>query len=122
MRRPCRPGDTSSVECSTGGPRTASADRPSDVTYDPRVPTFSARFLGCKVSYTDLQAIRERLLADGHRDVDDGADVALVNTCCVTHEAVSKSRKEVARAARTHRRVYVTGCAPKPPNQGVAGP
>jgi threonylcarbamoyladenosine tRNA methylthiotransferase MtaB len=29
----------------------------------------------------------------------------------VTHEAVSKSRKEVARAARTHRRVYVTGCA-----------
>ena len=75
------------------------------------MPTFSARFLGCKVSYTDLQAIRERLLADGHRDVDDGADVAVVNTCCVTHEAVSKSRKEAARAARTHGRVYVTGCA-----------
>jgi threonylcarbamoyladenosine tRNA methylthiotransferase MtaB len=75
------------------------------------VATFSARFLGCKVSYTDLQAIRERLLADGHRDLDSGADVAVVNTCCVTHEAVSKSRKEVARAARTHDRVYVTGCA-----------
>jgi threonylcarbamoyladenosine tRNA methylthiotransferase MtaB len=75
------------------------------------VPTFSARFLGCKVSYTDLQAIRERLLADGHRDLVDGADVAVVNTCCVTHEAVSKSRKAAARAARTHDRVYVTGCA-----------
>src|SRR5213076_1649481 len=35
----------------------------------------------------------------------------VVNTCCVTHEAVSKSRKEAARAARTHARVYVTGCA-----------
>src|SRR5439155_927637 len=30
---------------------------------------------------------------------------------CVTHEAVSKSRKEAVRAARTHARVYVTGCA-----------
>ena len=73
--------------------------------------TFSARFLGCKVSHTDAQEIRERLLADGHTEVERGADVAVVNTCCVTHEAVSKSRKEVSRAARTHERVYVTGCA-----------
>jgi threonylcarbamoyladenosine tRNA methylthiotransferase MtaB len=55
--------------------------------------------------------VREHLLADGHAERDDGADVAIVNTCCVTQEAVSKSRKEAARAARTHRRVYVTGCA-----------
>ena len=73
--------------------------------------TFTARFLGCKVSHTDVHAIRERLLADGHDEVERGADVAVVNTCCVTHEAVSKSRKEASRAARTHRRVYVTGCA-----------
>src|SRR5205814_3190887 len=32
------------------------------------------------------------------------------NTCCVTHEAVRKSRQAAARAARTHARVYVTGC------------
>jgi threonylcarbamoyladenosine tRNA methylthiotransferase MtaB len=75
------------------------------------VATFSARFLGCKVSHTDVQEIRERLLVDGHTEVERGADVAVVNTCCVTHEAVSKSRKEVSRAARTHERVYVTGCA-----------
>jgi threonylcarbamoyladenosine tRNA methylthiotransferase MtaB len=59
----------------------------------------------------DAYEVRERLLADGHAELDDGADVAVVNTCCVTHEAVAKSRKEAARAARTHRRVYVTGCA-----------
>jgi threonylcarbamoyladenosine tRNA methylthiotransferase MtaB len=35
----------------------------------------------------------------------------VVNTCCVTNEATAKSRKEAARAARTHARVYVTGCA-----------
>ena len=40
----------------------------------------------------------------------DGGDVAVVNTCCVTHEAISKSRQAVSRAARTHGRVYVTGC------------
>ncbi len=75
--------------------------------------TFSIRFLGCKVSHTDAHDVRERLLGDGHveRPAEDGADVAVVNTCCVTHEAVRKSRQAATRAARTHRRVYVTGCA-----------
>ncbi len=71
---------------------------------------FSVGFLGCKVSYADAQAIRERLLADGHEEVADGAEIAVVNTCCVTHEAVRKSRHTAARAGRSHRRVYVTGC------------
>ena len=71
---------------------------------------FSIRFLGCKVSYADAQAIRERLLADGHTEATGGAEVAVVNTCCVTHEAVRKSRHAAARAARTHGKVYVTGC------------
>src|SRR5919206_1694853 len=73
--------------------------------------TFGVRFLGCKVSQTDAQAVRERLLADGHDEREGPADVAVVNTCCVTHEAVRKSRHAVARASRTHRRVYATGCA-----------
>ena len=70
---------------------------------------FSVRFLGCKVSYADAQAIRERMLADGHVEREDGAEIAVVNTCCVTHEAVRKSRHAAARAAREHQRVYVTG-------------
>ncbi len=73
--------------------------------------TFTTRFLGCKVSYADAQAIRERLLADGHTEVDEGGEIAVVNTCCVTHEAVSKSRQAASRAARSARAVYVTGCA-----------
>ena len=35
----------------------------------------------------------------------------MISTCCVTNEAVAKSRKAAARAARTHGRVYLTGCA-----------
>jgi threonylcarbamoyladenosine tRNA methylthiotransferase MtaB len=72
--------------------------------------TFSVEFLGCKVSHTDAQALRERLAADGHRESAGETDVAVVNTCCVTHEAISKSRQAASRAARSHRRVYVTGC------------
>ncbi|HET7807624.1 MAG TPA: MiaB/RimO family radical SAM methylthiotransferase [Gaiellaceae bacterium] len=83
--------------------------------------TFSVRFLGCKVSHVDAQEIRERLLADGHSEHDGGADVAVVNTCCVTHEAVRKSRHAASRAARTHRRVYVTGCGASLAADGFAG-
>jgi threonylcarbamoyladenosine tRNA methylthiotransferase MtaB len=83
--------------------------------------TFSASFLGCKVSQTDLQEIRERLLADGHAEGGDDAEIAVLNTCCVTHEAVRKSRHAAARAARTHRRVYVTGCAANLTGDAFAG-
>ena len=83
--------------------------------------TFSVRFLGCKVSHVDAHEVRERLLADGHAERADDADVAIVNTCCVTNEAVSKSRKEAARAARTHGRVYVTGCGANLASDAFAG-
>src|SRR5260221_2620435 len=73
--------------------------------------TFTTRFLGCKVSFAAAQAIRERMPDDGHREGGERADIAVVNTCCVTHEAVSKSRQAVSRLARSSRRVYVTGCA-----------
>jgi threonylcarbamoyladenosine tRNA methylthiotransferase MtaB len=83
--------------------------------------TFSVRFLGCKVSHTDAQSIRERLLADGHTQVGDAGDVAVVNTCSVTHEAVRKSRHAAARLARTHGRVFVTGCGANLAGDAFAG-
>jgi threonylcarbamoyladenosine tRNA methylthiotransferase MtaB len=69
---------------------------------------FTVDFLGCKVSHADAQSVRERLLANGHSE--GAGDVAVLSTCCVTHEALRKSRHAASRAARTHRRVYVTGC------------
>jgi threonylcarbamoyladenosine tRNA methylthiotransferase MtaB len=73
--------------------------------------TFSVDFLGCKVSHADAQEIRERLVADGHMEGDARPEVVVLNTCCVTHEAVRKSRQAARRAARQAARVYVTGCA-----------
>ncbi len=83
--------------------------------------TFSVRFLGCKVSHADAQAVRERLVADGHEERPGDADIAVLNTCCVTHEAVSKSRQAASRAARSHRRVYLTGCAARLGGPATAG-
>ncbi|HXV95016.1 MAG TPA: MiaB/RimO family radical SAM methylthiotransferase [Gaiellaceae bacterium] len=83
--------------------------------------TFTTGFLGCKVSQTDIQEIREQLLADGHVEAGEGADVAVVNTCCVTHEAVRKSRQAARRAARSAKRVYVTGCGANLAGDAFAG-
>src|SRR5437868_11256736 len=58
-----------------------------------------------------MHELREHLLAGGHVESATAADVAVISTCCVTNEALAKSRKAAARAARTHGRVYVTGCA-----------
>jgi threonylcarbamoyladenosine tRNA methylthiotransferase MtaB len=84
---------------------------------------FRVEFLGCKVSHVDAHGIRERLLADGHVEAALGtaSDVAVISSCCVTNEAVAKSRKAAARAARTHRRVYVTGCAANLGHDAFAG-
>src|SRR5262245_19346679 len=72
---------------------------------------FSADFLGCKVSHADAQEIRECLLAEGHVENALDPDVAVISTCCVTREAVAKSRKAARQAARSAGRVYLTGCA-----------
>ena len=82
--------------------------------------TFSVDFLGCKVSHVDAHEVREALLADGHVESAD-ADIAVVNTCCVTNEALAKSRKAATRAARSHRRVYVTGCGANLAGEAFAG-
>ncbi len=84
--------------------------------------TFAVEFLGCKVSMADAQAVRERLAADGHSEVEpQRAQVRVVNTCCVTAEAVAKSRKAVRRAAATAERVLVTGCAANLDGSALAG-
>ena len=73
--------------------------------------TFAVGFLGCKVSMVVAQAVRERLVADGHTETGDRPEVHVISTCCVTAEAVAKSRKAARRAARDGARVFVTGCA-----------
>ena len=83
--------------------------------------SFSVEFLGCKISQTDMQGVRERLLAGGLEEAREGGAVHVVNTCCVTNEAVAKSRKAVRAALRRGaEHVYVTGCATRLGTQSLA--
>ena len=84
--------------------------------------SFSVEFLGCKISQTDVQGVRERLLAGGLEEARAGGAVHVVNTCCVTNEAVAKSRKAVRAALRRGAaHVYVTGCATRLGPETFAG-
>ena len=70
--------------------------------------------LGCKVNAYDTAAIGDRLVRAGCRlvDLDDGADVVVVNSCTVTDAADAESRRLARRARRTNpgARVVLTGC------------
>jgi threonylcarbamoyladenosine tRNA methylthiotransferase MtaB len=76
------------------------------------VTSFAVKFLGCKVSQADAMLARSQLLAAGHEEApEDDAELHVINTCCITREAESKSRQSARRSARDGRRVVVTGCA-----------
>ena len=82
---------------------------------DTQERTFAIATLGCKVNQYDGQAIRERLVALGWREVAfrESASLYVVNTCTVTAAADEKCRKKVRRALRRNpnARLVVTGCA-----------
>jgi threonylcarbamoyladenosine tRNA methylthiotransferase MtaB len=74
--------------------------------------TFHTKFLGCKVSQADAMLARRALLAAGHEEApEQEAELHLINTCCITAEAESKSRQSVRRSLRSAREVLVSGCA-----------
>jgi threonylcarbamoyladenosine tRNA methylthiotransferase MtaB len=76
------------------------------------VTTFAVKFLGCKVSQADAMLARDALLRAGHVEAPESeAELHVINTCCITSEAESKSRASARRSLRTAREVYVAGCA-----------
>ncbi len=73
---------------------------------------FAVKFLGCKVSQADAMLARSALLAAGHAEVPEAeADLHVINTCCITSEAESKSRQSTRRSLRHADQVIVAGCA-----------
>ena len=74
--------------------------------------TISAITLGCKVNQYDTNAMLGLFRAGGYEVLPWGTptDIALVNTCTVTHIADRKSRAAVRQAARRGSAVCVCGC------------
>lgn len=77
--------------------------------------TVSVFTLGCKTNLYESGQIVEQLNKAGYTAFHGlkSADVFILNTCAITHEAEKKSRQAIARARRLNPncRVIVTGCA-----------
>jgi threonylcarbamoyladenosine tRNA methylthiotransferase MtaB len=70
--------------------------------------------LGCKVNQYETQHVKEMLEANGYREAleQEDADLCVVNTCTVTHEADAKGRQLIRRLAHANPRaaIVVMGC------------
>jgi threonylcarbamoyladenosine tRNA methylthiotransferase MtaB len=70
--------------------------------------------LGCKLNQAEMDALASRLAQTGHQVVLSvaEADLAVLNTCAVTHVAAQKSRQALRRLHRENpqARLVVTGC------------
>jgi len=75
---------------------------------------FTVVTLGCRVNHCESEAIARELATLGWNRADQGqtADVAVINTCCVTEKAAMQSRQAIRRALNSHpgARIVVTGC------------
>ncbi|MFP4104876.1 MAG: MiaB/RimO family radical SAM methylthiotransferase [Phycisphaerae bacterium] len=63
---------------------------------------FAQTTLGCKVNQYDSNAIAEILRGLGFSSATEGesAGLAVINTCCITHVAMRKSRQAIRRVVR----------------------
>ena len=70
--------------------------------------------LGCKLNQAEMDALASQLAQGGHQVVTSAAeaDLAVLNTCAVTHVAARKSRQALRRLHRENpaARLVVTGC------------
>src|SRR5438105_316574 len=71
--------------------------------------------LGCRLNQSESDRLAREFAAIGHEIVRDAeaAELAVVNTCAVTHKATRESRQVARRAQRLApgARTVVTGCA-----------
>ncbi len=76
--------------------------------------TVALHTLGCKLNYAETSAIERMLEQDGFikKDFTQQADVYVINTCSVTHNADKECRQLVRRIQRNapEAMVVITGC------------
>jgi threonylcarbamoyladenosine tRNA methylthiotransferase MtaB len=79
--------------------------------------------LGCRLNQFETDALEQVTRDAGHAVVAFGADadVVVVNSCTITHDADADTRQLVRRAARGGARVVVTGCMASGGSRGARG-
>lgn len=70
--------------------------------------------IGCKVNFSEIATIQQKLERKGHSSVEFGekSDAVIINTCSVTNNADSDARKIIRRALRNNpdALICVLGC------------
>lgn len=68
--------------------------------------------LGCKVNTYESNVMRDLLLNENYIEVEENADIVVINTCTVTDTADSKSLKVIRQQIRKNKDaiIVVTGC------------
>lgn len=57
--------------------------------------TFYIKTLGCKVSSYESEFVRNLLIDKGYKEVNENADICIINTCTVTNTADNKSKQTI---------------------------
>ena len=59
---------------------------------------FAIKTLGCKVNQYESQMLRENLMRYGYEESSpEDADILVLNSCTVTHQAEAKTRRMIRR-------------------------
>lgn len=76
--------------------------------------TYKIYTLGCKVNQYDSSKVALDLEQLGFQKVEAQADLAIINTCTVTHSAIAKDKKmlEQARLQNPQAKIAIVGCMP----------
>lgn len=73
---------------------------------------FLIKTLGCKVNSYESEFIRNLFLEEGYEEVEENADVCIINTCTVTNTADNKSKQVINNIKKNNKDAIVIamGC------------
>ena len=74
--------------------------------------SFLIKTLGCKVNTYESEFVRNLLLDNGYTEVDENADVCIINSCTVTNTADNKSKQVINNIKKNNPNAIVVamGC------------
>ena len=74
--------------------------------------TFLIKTLGCKVNTYESEFIRNLMLENNYTEVEENADICIINSCTVTNTADNKSKQTINNIKKNnpHALVIAMGC------------
>lgn len=72
--------------------------------------TFLIKTLGCKVNSYESEFMRSLLISEGYDEVDNNADICIINSCTVTNTADNKSKQVINNIKKTNPNAIVVAC------------